>query len=243
MKSIRFLLAFTALCCVHATSAQLSKLELSGDMSVTVRPDSVYLSVGRITNDSKDGTSGSLKLAVYLSDRPYTGGTISGTKIFEQEIPPIKGGYHRKDSRLGGKWLNLVPDGTYVTVIVLLEFDAEDNRYYIVDSFTLDNRIEIGYNGWVSLKNIIKEHDVVLVPFYQEGCSSCNSLHSNVESIADKYGEKVKIATVNVDEFRELCSLLNVRTVPHYQIYKAGKLSWEQSGPIALEIIERELDR
>jgi len=62
----------------------------------------------------------------------------------------------------------------------------------------------------------------VLVDFWAEWCGPCRRLASTFERLAEKYGNDIQFAKVNVDELPELANQWSVRSIPTLLLLKSG---------------------
>ncbi len=62
----------------------------------------------------------------------------------------------------------------------------------------------------------------VLVDFWAEWCGPCHRLASTFERLAEKYGNDVQFAKVNVDELPEMANQWGVRSIPTLVLLKSG---------------------
>ncbi|MCR5725656.1 MAG: hypothetical protein K6G80_11280, partial [Treponema sp.] len=81
--------------------------------------------------------TGSLRLALYLPEKEYTGGEL-GNKIAQLDIASqgLESGYGWKESTVTTDMSYIPPKGTYYPVIAILEYakDAEGNGVWYVCS-------------------------------------------------------------------------------------------------------------
>jgi len=62
----------------------------------------------------------------------------------------------------------------------------------------------------------------VLVDFWAEWCGPCRRLAPTFERLAEKYGNDIQFAKVNVDELPELANQWGVRSIPTLVLLKSG---------------------
>jgi len=63
----------------------------------------------------------------------------------------------------------------------------------------------------------------VLVDYWSESCESCKALMPDMLALAEKYGEKVKFAKLDVAKARRLAIAEQVLGLPTIVLYKDGK--------------------
>lgn len=84
----------------------------------------VDMSVARISH-RRTGTTGTLKLSVWLTDLPYRGGRLVGYEIGQVRKDPLKAGFVYTDVKNTAKFVP-PPAGTYFATLVLSESDGEN---------------------------------------------------------------------------------------------------------------------
>lgn len=70
----------------------------------------------------------------------------------------------------------------------------------------------------------IKE-GVTLVDFWAPWCGPCMMQGPIVERVAEKAGDKAKVAKVNVDEAQRAAAELGIRAIPSVFVFKDGKVA------------------
>ncbi len=64
----------------------------------------------------------------------------------------------------------------------------------------------------------------VVVDFWAEWCGPCRMIGPALEELSAQYGDRVKIAKVNVDENPEAPAKLGVRGIPALFLFKDGQV-------------------
>lgn len=71
-------------------------------------------------------------------------------------------------------------------------------------------------------EEVLKADGAVFVDYCSDGCVPCAALMPFVHSMADKYGDKLKFATLNITRARRLAIGQKIMGVPVMAIYKDG---------------------
>lgn len=108
-----------------------SDLDLSGSLSWKLRDNQIDIRAGRVSNQS-NGRSGSLRLKIWATKTPYTGGRISGYVLGTRSLPTLAG--NSSYTKIAGyvKY-QPPPRGRYFTTMTLEEYRGS---WIIVDFFT-----------------------------------------------------------------------------------------------------------
>jgi thioredoxin len=78
----------------------------------------------------------------------------------------------------------------------------------------------------------------VLVDFYADWCGPCKLMSPVVEELAGKYGSKVKLLKINVDNNHELAQKYQVESIPRFILFKKGNILWQTIGAMPAEQFE-----
>ena len=70
-------------------------------------------------------------------------------------------------------------------------------------------------------KKLISENKLVLVDFWAPWCSPCKTLTPVLESISENYKE-LKVIKHNIDDFPNVATNENIRSIPTLYLYKDG---------------------
>lgn len=71
-----------------------------------------------------------------------------------------------------------------------------------------------------NFNSIVDTDKPVLLDFWAEWCSPCRMLGPILERIAEKYGDKIIVGKINVDEQQELGQHFQIRGIPNVMIAK-----------------------
>ncbi len=84
---------------------------------------------------------------------------------------------------------------------------------------------------------------VVLVDFWAEWCMPCRIMAPVIEELARDYTGKAVFAKVNVDENPEVASRFGIMGIPHFIIFRNGRLAERIVGAVGREPLENALKK
>ena len=83
----------------------------------------------------------------------------------------------------------------------------------------MEKILHVQAGDWPAIQSSEKP---VLVDFWAEWCSPCRMLAPTFEKLAEKYGDQIEFAKVNVDEVPELANHFAVRSIPTLVLLRDG---------------------
>ena len=87
----------------------------------------------------------------------------------------------------------------------------------------------------------INSGQAVVIDFWATWCGPCIKLGPVVEELAEKYGDKVLVGKLNIDENDEVASSYRVRNIPTVLFFKDGELKERSVGLVNLSTLEEKL--
>lgn len=77
---------------------------------------------------------------------------------------------------------------------------------------------------------IQKSQDAILVDFYADWCGPCQTMNPVLDMALEELGGKIKLLKINVDKHPQLSQQFGIRSIPHYILFKRGKILWRKAG-------------
>lgn len=82
-------------------------------------------------------------------------------------------------------------------------------------------------------KDIISQsQEAILVDFYADWCGPCQTMNPILEEVLTELSGKIKLLKLNVDKHPQMAQQFAVRSIPHYILFKKGKILWRKGGVI-----------
>lgn len=72
-------------------------------------------------------------------------------------------------------------------------------------------------------QDVLRSNTPVLVDYWANWCAPCKMIAPILEEIAEEYGERIKVAKVDIDENRAVTERFNVRGIPTLILFKNGE--------------------
>jgi thioredoxin 1 len=88
---------------------------------------------------------------------------------------------------------------------------------------------------------ISKSQEPILVDFYADWCSPCQAMNPIIEEVLFELEGKIKLLKVNIDKQPQLSQQFGIRSIPHYILFKKGKILWRKGGIITKRDLEKAL--
>ena len=82
----------------------------------------------------------------------------------------------------------------------------------------------------------------VLVDYWAEWCGPCKSIAPILEDVAKEYGERLKVAKINVDENQLVPAKFGIRGIPTLMLFKNGNLEATRVGALSKSQLTAFLD-
>jgi thioredoxin 1 len=82
----------------------------------------------------------------------------------------------------------------------------------------------------------------VLVDYWAEWCGPCKMISPILEETAKEYGEKIKIAKLNIDENTDIPPKFGIRSIPTLMLFKNGNVEATKVGALSKSQLTAFLD-
>ena len=92
-------------------------------------------------------------------------------------------------------------------------------------------------------KEIIESDIPAMVDFWAEWCGPCKMVSPVVEELAKDYKDKIKIASMDVDQNRQTPARFGIRNIPTLIFFKGGKVAQTIVGAQPKSSIDEELKK
>ena len=84
-------------------------------------------------------------------------------------------------------------------------------------------------------EQVIRSSIPVVIDFWAEWCGPCKQIGPALEELSEEYGEKIKIAKINVDENTEISKQHEIRGIPCFIYFEDGEPIKKQVGMQTIE--------
>jgi thioredoxin 1 len=80
-------------------------------------------------------------------------------------------------------------------------------------------------------KEIIQQsEEAILVDFYADWCGPCQTMNPVLEEVILELDGKIKLYKLDVEKNPQLSLQFGIRSIPHYVLFKRGKILWRKGG-------------
>jgi thioredoxin 1 len=79
-------------------------------------------------------------------------------------------------------------------------------------------------------QQVLKADKPVLLKFEAEWCGPCQAMKPTIADLASEYGDKVTIATIDIDQNNQTPYKLGIRGVPTVMLFSKGNIVGQKVG-------------
>ena len=80
---------------------------------------------------------------------------------------------------------------------------------------------------------VLKSATPVLVDYWAEWCGPCKMIAPILDEVANEYGDRLKIAKLNIDENQATPSKYGIRGIPTLMLFKNGNIEATKVGALS----------
>jgi len=91
-------------------------------------------------------------------------------------------------------------------------------------------------------EQVLQADRPVLVDYWAEWCGPCKAIAPILEEIADEYGDRIRIAKVNIDENPDVPARFGIRGIPTLMLFKNGHVEATKVGALSKSQLTAFLD-
>jgi thioredoxin 1 len=92
-------------------------------------------------------------------------------------------------------------------------------------------------------QDVIKSQQPVLLDFWAEWCGPCKMIAPILDQIATEYGDRLKIAKLNIDENPQTPPKFGIRGIPTLILFKNGAVEAQKVGALSKAQLAAFLDQ
>lgn len=90
-------------------------------------------------------------------------------------------------------------------------------------------------------REVLESDRPVVVDFWADWCGPCRMVAPEVEALAQKYGDAIKVVKVDVDANQSVAADYGIRGIPTIGLFESGRLTKQAVGARPRHAIESEL--
>ncbi|QKK03274.1 MAG: thioredoxin TrxA [Pseudomonadota bacterium] len=91
-------------------------------------------------------------------------------------------------------------------------------------------------------EQVLKADQPVLVDYWAEWCGPCKMIEPLLHELADEYGDRLRIAKLNIDENQQVTSRYKIRGIPTLMIFDNGEHQATKVGALTKSALKAFVD-
>ena len=91
-------------------------------------------------------------------------------------------------------------------------------------------------------EEVLQADRPVLVDYWAEWCGPCKAIAPILEEIAEEYGERLRVAKLNIDDNPDVPARYGIRGIPTLMLFKNGNVEATKVGAVSKSQLTAFLD-
>jgi thioredoxin 1 len=92
-------------------------------------------------------------------------------------------------------------------------------------------------------QDVLKSDKPVLIDFWAEWCAPCRMIAPLVDQLADKNGDKLRVAKIDADTNQNILMAYGIMGIPTLMLFKNGEVAERIVGFVPLNVLEPKISR
>jgi len=92
-------------------------------------------------------------------------------------------------------------------------------------------------------EEVLKNDVPVLVDYWAEWCGPCKMIAPILDEIASEYGDKIKVAKLNIDDNSDTPPKYGIRGIPTLMLFKNGSVEATKVGAVSKSQLSAFIDQ
>lgn len=88
----------------------------------------------------------------------------------------------------------------------------------------------------------ITSGSLTVIDFAADWCGPCKAMKPTIDQLAEKYTDKVKVGTVNIDDSPAITAQYGVRNIPTVLFFKDGQVVDKSVGFVSIQKLEEKIE-